>query len=55
MNPEIRLHAALAYAAIGQLDSSLAELTRAVELAPDLEGRDEAKRLRAKLRESRKQ
>lgn len=55
MNPEIRLHAALAYAAIGQLDSSLAELTRAVELAPDLEGRDEVKRLRAKLRESRKQ
>ena len=39
----------------GQLDSSLAELTRAVELAPDLEGRDEVKRLRAKLRESRKQ
>ena len=54
-NPEIRLHAALAYAAIGQLDSSLAELTRAVELAPDFEGRDEVKRLRARLRERGKQ
>jgi uncharacterized protein (TIGR03790 family) len=54
-NPEIRLHAALAYAAGGQLDASLAELTRAVELAPDFEGRDEVKQLRARLRERRKE
>jgi len=49
-SPEIRLHAAVAYAAIGQLDSSLAELTRAVELDPGFDGRDEVKQLRAKLR-----
>ena len=51
-NADVRLHAAIVYADIGQFDASLTELTRAVELDPALEKRDEVRKLRTRLRDS---
>ena len=46
---EVRLHAAIVYVEIGQLEGSLSELSHAVELDPTLEKRDDVKKLRARL------
>jgi uncharacterized protein (TIGR03790 family) len=53
-NPEIRLHAAAAHLAAGQLDAAERELTRAVALRPDLEAGAEVNELRTKINESRR-
>ena len=47
---EIRLHAAVVYAALERLDEAAAELREAIRLEPGLETRDEVKALRAKLK-----
>jgi uncharacterized protein (TIGR03790 family) len=46
---ELRLHAAVVYGALGKLEAADVELREAVRLDPELEKRDEAKALRAKL------
>jgi len=46
---DIRLHAAVVYAALGRLEDAAAELREAVRLDPELEKSDEAKALRGKL------
>jgi uncharacterized protein (TIGR03790 family) len=48
-NAEIRLHAAVIYAAVGQLDAAGAELKEALRLDPSLSGSEEARAVRAKL------
>jgi len=46
--PEIRLHAAVVYAALNMLKQSEAELKEALRLDPQLESREEVQRLRSK-------
>jgi uncharacterized protein (TIGR03790 family) len=46
---EIRLHAAVVFAAVGRLTEAAAELREAVRLDPELEKSDEVKALRARL------
>jgi uncharacterized protein (TIGR03790 family) len=48
-NPEIRLHAAVVYAAMGVLESAARELAEALKLDPSLAGSDEVKALQGKL------
>jgi uncharacterized protein (TIGR03790 family) len=48
-NAEIRMHAAVIYAAIGKLEAAAAELKEALRLDPSLAGSDEARAVRAKL------
>jgi len=47
---EIRLHAAVVFAAVGRFEEAAAELREAVRLDPALEADDEVKTLRAKLK-----
>ena len=46
---EIRLHAAIVFAAVGQGDRANAELKEAQRLGPALEGRNEVRQLRETL------
>ena len=46
---EIRLHAAIVYAAAGQPDRARVELKEAVRLDPAVEGRDEVRQLRERI------
>lgn len=48
-NGEIRLHAAVIYAAVGKLDAAAAELKAALRLDPSLANTDEVKTLRTKI------
>jgi Tfp pilus assembly protein PilF len=48
-NAEIRLHAAVIYAAIGRLEAAAAELKEALRLDPSLAGSEESRAVRAKL------
>jgi uncharacterized protein (TIGR03790 family) len=45
-NAEVRLHAAVIYAAVGRLDAAAAELAEALRLQPSLAGTDEAEQVR---------
>jgi len=47
---EIRLHAAVVFAAVGRLDEASAELREAVRLDPALESNDDVNALRARLK-----
>ena len=47
---EIRLHAAVVFAAVGRLDEASAELGEAVRLDPALESSADVKALRARLK-----
>jgi uncharacterized protein (TIGR03790 family) len=47
---ELRLHAAVVFAAVGRLEEAAAELREAVRLDPALEGNAEVKALRARLK-----
>jgi uncharacterized protein (TIGR03790 family) len=49
-NAEVRLHAAVVFAAVGMVDAAARELAVAVKLEPELEATDEVKRLRTKLK-----
>src|SRR5262249_37835088 len=49
-NPEMRLHAAIVHAALGENDSARQELTRALELDPKFASREEVLQLRNTLR-----
>jgi uncharacterized protein (TIGR03790 family) len=49
-NAELRLHAAVVYAAVGMLDAAARELAEAVKLQPSLEASEDAMALRAKLK-----
>jgi len=49
-NAEVRLHAAVVYAAVGMPDAAARELAAAVRLDPNLERTDEVTALRAKLK-----
>ena len=48
-NAEIRLHAAVIYAAIGKLDGAAVELKEALRLDPSMAGSEEAKAVQTKL------
>ena len=48
-DPEIRLHAAIVFAAMGMPERAEAELKEASQLNPQIEARDEVKALRARL------
>ena len=48
-NAEVRLHAAVVFAAIGVVDQAATELDAALKLDPSLAGSDEVKALKAKL------
>jgi Tfp pilus assembly protein PilF len=54
-NPDVRLHAAVVFAARGALAVSESELKEALRLRPALEQSDEVRRLRARLAELAKQ
>jgi len=47
---EVRLHAAVIYAAVGRLEAAAAELAEAIRLDPKLRDAEEARILRAKLK-----
>jgi len=49
-NPEMRLHAAVVYAALGENESARQELARALELDPKFASREEVMQLRNTLR-----
>ncbi len=49
-NAELRFHHAAVLAAIGSLEAASAELTKAIELDPELEKRDQVEQLKAKLK-----
>jgi len=47
-NAEIRLHAAIAYAAAGRLEQVDVELAQAIRIDPSMEAREEVRRLRTR-------
>jgi Flp pilus assembly protein TadD len=48
-NPEIHLHAAIVYAALGKTDEAKKSLAQALKLEPQLSSRDDVKSLQSKL------
>ena len=49
LNPDIRLHAAIVFAAAGQIAPAQTQLAIALKLNPALEATDDVKQLRARL------
>ena len=49
LSPEIRLHAAVVFAAIGQRSAAQTQLALALKLNPSLKGSEEAKQVQSRL------
>lgn len=49
-NADVRLHAAVVFAAVGMVDAAAKELAEAVRLRPELDGSEEVKALRGRLK-----
>ena len=52
-NAEVRLHAAMALAAIGSFEAAEGHLKEAIRVSPELESREDVQALRAKLSKRR--